>query len=110
LEVLSLEAGGVRVIDTLNFLPMPLSAFPKTFGITELKKGHFPHFFNTTENWNYEGPLPDLEFYGPEALKEDAQAELVGTKKKGQRMPHSICKRSSKNTASRMSTSSQREL
>jgi len=65
------------VIDTLNFLPMPLSAFPKTFGITELKKGHFPHFFNTTENWEYEGPLPDLEFYGPEALKEDAKAELV---------------------------------
>jgi len=77
LEVLSLEAGCVRVIDNLNFLPVPLSAFPKTFGITELKKGHFPHFFNTTENWKYEGPLPDLEFYGPEALKEDAQAELV---------------------------------
>jgi len=75
--VLSLEAGGIRVIDTLNFLPMPLSAFPKTFGITELKKGHFPHLFNTTENWNYQGPLPDLEYYGPGSLKEEAEADLV---------------------------------
>jgi len=50
LDILSLEAGGVRVIDTLNFLPMPLSAFPKTFGITELKRGHFPQIFFTTLN------------------------------------------------------------
>jgi len=49
---------------------MHLSAFPKTFGITELKKGHFPHFFNTTANWDYEGPLPDMEYYGPDSLKE----------------------------------------
>jgi len=77
LEVLSLEAGGIRMIDTLNFLPMPLSAFSKTFGIAELKKGHFPHLFNTTENWDYQGPLPALEYYCPGSLKQEAEAELV---------------------------------
>ena len=37
----------LRFIDSLSFFQMPLSDFPKTFGLTELKKGHFPHLFNT---------------------------------------------------------------
>ena len=32
-----------------------LSAFPKTFGLDELKKGYFPHYFNTNKNQNYVG-------------------------------------------------------
>ena len=32
----------IRVIDSLNFLPMKSSALPKAFGINELKKGFFP--------------------------------------------------------------------
>lgn len=72
-----LEAGGIRVIDTLNFLPMPLASFPKTFNVPELKKGHFPHFFNTVENWNYEGLLPESKFYGPDSMKEEARSEFL---------------------------------
>ena len=45
----------IRFIDSLNFLPMPLSKFPKTFGLTELVKGYFPHFINTEENQHYVG-------------------------------------------------------
>lgn len=67
---MSLEAGGVRIIDSLNFLSMPLSAMPKTFGETELTKGYFPHFFNTTANATYIGPLPDPEMYGASSMKE----------------------------------------
>ena len=36
----------IRFIDSLNFLQMPLKSFPKTFGMIELKKGYFPHYFN----------------------------------------------------------------
>jgi hypothetical protein len=68
LELLKLEAVKIRVIDSLNFLPMPLSAIPKAFGLTTCK-GHFPHFFNKDENWNYEGDLPDAQFYGPGNMK-----------------------------------------
>ena len=42
---------------------MSLSAFPKTLGLTELKKGYFPHLFNTPENQDYVGPIPDKEFH-----------------------------------------------
>ena len=43
---MELEAAEIKFRDSLNFLPMPLKALPKTFGPTELKKAYFPHFFN----------------------------------------------------------------
>ena len=43
----------IRFIDSLNFLAMPLSQLPKTFGLTELAKGYFPHFFNSEANQHY---------------------------------------------------------
>ena len=43
---------------------MPLSAFPRTFGLNEFQKGFFPHFFNTPENQSYVGPLPDRSMDG----------------------------------------------
>ena len=45
-------------VDSLNFLTMPLSNFPKTFGIKELKKGFFPHYFNIKKNYKYIGKVP----------------------------------------------------
>ncbi|XP_035207967.1 uncharacterized protein LOC118182685 [Stegodyphus dumicola] len=35
----------IRVIDSLNFLPMALAKLPGCFGLSELKKGYFPHLF-----------------------------------------------------------------
>jgi len=43
---------------------MPLRSFPKTFGLTELANGYFPHKFNTDENQNYIGSYPDKGYYG----------------------------------------------
>ena len=44
-KILSLSLADLRFLDSLSFLPMPLAAFPKAFGLQELKKGFFPHFF-----------------------------------------------------------------
>ena len=57
-KILQLKVGDIRFIDSLSFFQMPLSAFPKTFGLTELKKGYFAHLFNTRANQHYVGPLP----------------------------------------------------
>ena len=56
----------LKIIDSLNFIPSSLSKFPKTFNLKELKKGYFPHKFNTPENQEYVGLLPDKEYYGYE--------------------------------------------
>ena len=57
-----------RFLDSLNFLQMALKDFPKTFGITELKKGYFPHFFNKKCNENYIGPMPSSKHYGSNSM------------------------------------------
>ena len=58
----------IKFIDSLSFIPMKLAAFPKTFGLTELQKGYFLHFFNRAENQEYVGPLPDAKYYDPDGM------------------------------------------
>ena len=65
-KILLIETEDLRIIDSLSFIPIPLCDFPKTFGITELKKGFFPHKFNKQENFSYIGTTPDKSFYGVE--------------------------------------------
>lgn len=76
LELMSLSAGKVRIIDSLNFLPMPLAALPKAFGEPELCKGYFPHLFNRVENQNYVGPWPDAYYYSPATMKEPVKQDF----------------------------------
>ena len=47
---------------------MPLSAFSKTFGITELKKGYFPHLSNTIDHQDYVGEVPAMDYYMTESM------------------------------------------
>ena len=67
----------IKVIDRLNFLPMELSALPKAFGLEELKKGWFPHHFNTRENQNCVGPYPEATYYGHNFMGEKERNELL---------------------------------
>ena len=62
-KILYFECGQLKFKDSMSFLNMPLENFTKTFGLTELKKGYFPHKFNREENLNYEGLIPDLKYY-----------------------------------------------
>ena len=55
---------------------MPLSNFPATFGLTEMKKGFFPHAFNTAEHQDYVGPIPDLHYYDPDGMSPKMKVEL----------------------------------
>ena len=59
----------IKFIDSLNFIPMSLAKFPKTFGQDELCKGYFPHRFNKEENQNYVGPIPCKNDYGVNFMK-----------------------------------------
>ena len=70
---------GIRIkfIDSLNFIPMPLARFPKTFGQDELCKGYFPHFFNKDENQEYVGPIPCQDDYGVNYMKPEAREKFM---------------------------------
>ena len=74
---MSVQELSVRFVDSLCFLTMPLSAMPKTFGLKNIKKGFFPHWFNTKENWDYEGPMPPLEVFKPERMSVSGYEEFM---------------------------------
>ena len=67
----------IKFIDSLNFIPMSLDKFPKTFGMDELCKGYFPHLFNRTENENYVGPIPPETYYSPNSMKPEARKTFL---------------------------------
>ena len=68
---MQLEKFKIRFIDSINFIQSKLADSPKTFGLTEMKKGYFPHFFNVPENQDYVGPNPDINYYGSDQIMSD---------------------------------------
>ena len=67
----------IKFIDSLNFIPMALAKFPKTFGQDELCKGYFPHAFNKDENQNYVGPIPCKNDYGINFMKPEERDAFI---------------------------------
>lgn len=72
-KILYFECDNLKFKDSMPFLNMPLEKFTDTFGVTELKKGYSPHKFNTEENQDYEGSIPELKYY---------ETDCMNTKKK----------------------------
>lgn len=67
----------IKILDSYNFLPTKLSQLPKAFDLRELKKGYFPHFFNTPENQNYVGPYPDVAHYGCDTMSDTDRSAFL---------------------------------
>ena len=67
----------ITFIDSMNFIPMALAKFPKTFGQDELCKGYFPHYFNKDENQDYVGPIPCQDDYGVNYMKPEAREKFM---------------------------------
>ena len=76
-KVLSFTSGALLFKDSLCFLPMPLASFPSTFGLTEMKKGFFPHSFNIPEHQSYRGPIPALHYFDPDGMSPKKKEELT---------------------------------
>ncbi len=77
-KILSMRLPGDKIEfkDSMCFLQMPLSNFPKAFGLTEQRKGFFPHFMNTVDNQSYVGPMPARDYYDPEGMSTSRKAEF----------------------------------
>jgi len=67
-KIMYMKVKSVRFIDSLNHIAQGLASFPKTFGITEMKKGFFPYLFNIAENQNYIGSIPEAKFFNPKSM------------------------------------------
>ena len=73
---LSFKVGQITFKDLFSFLPMSLSAFTSTFGLTVLKKGFFPHLFHTPNHQDYVGALPAASYYDPESMSNSKKEEF----------------------------------
>ena len=65
---LTVEMFNIRFVDSLNFIPVKLANFPKTFGIEELTKGYFPHLFNKKEIESFVGPILPALYYNSNGM------------------------------------------
>jgi len=65
----------IRLVDSLNFLLMPLHSFTKTFGLTA-KKGFYPHYFNIPANEDYIGAIPCESMFGVSGFSPQLYAEF----------------------------------
>jgi hypothetical protein len=76
LNIVTMDFLNMRLLDSLNFLPMALSALPKALGF-DAAKGSFPHLFNTMDNYEYRGPYPEPEMYGVKGMKPKQKQEFM---------------------------------
>ncbi len=75
-KILCMEVERLKFVDSMAFLPMPLSGFAKAFNLQELEKGFFPHFFNTLHNQDYVGAVPSQDFYDPQGMSPDRKKDF----------------------------------
>ena len=73
---IKIKTSNSKLIDSCCFIAMPLSRFSDTFNIPHTK-GTFPHMFNVSDNYNYVGPLPALQYYDSNGVKEPLRTQLI---------------------------------
>ena len=66
----------IKFIDRICFLSFPLRKLSGASGLTAAK-GWYPHYFNTEENMNYVGSIPDTSYYGIDEMSVGESAELL---------------------------------
>jgi hypothetical protein len=42
-----------------------------------LSKSWFPHYYNTKENLNYVGPIPDIQYFGADEMSEGERKDFL---------------------------------
>lgn len=75
-KILCMSLNHIKFIDSMAFLQMSLASFTKAFGLQELKKGFFPHFFNRAEFQHYVGPMPARDYYDPNSMKPERKQQF----------------------------------
>lgn len=76
-RLLQIKIGRYRFLDSLNFFAAPLSKLPKMFNLSCASKGYYPHYFNTDENVDYVGPIPAIEYYGVDSMKDSDRTDFL---------------------------------
>jgi len=69
LKVMCVKMEHLVFLDSVSYLPCALRKLPEAFGLSA-SKSWYPHYFNTRENLNNIGPIPDMMYYGVDKMRE----------------------------------------
>jgi len=69
LKIMCMRMEHMLFLESVSFLPFSLRWLSEAFGLT-VAKSWYPHYFNTEENLDYIGPLPDVSYYGVNEMGE----------------------------------------
>jgi hypothetical protein len=62
LKIISMNMEHLVFLVSVSFLPCALRKLPEAFGL-QATKSWYPHYFNTGENLDYIGTMPDIAYY-----------------------------------------------
>ena len=85
---ISVPACKICIINSLNFISMPLAEMLDAFSETELAKEYFPHLFNRQEHQHSVlDHLPNIKFYDPDSMKPDICKKFLQWYEKNKHSP-----------------------
>jgi len=76
LKIMCMKMEHLVFLESVSFLTCALPKLPEAFGLSATKSW-YPHYFNTEENLNYVGPIPDISYYGVDEIREDKRKEFL---------------------------------
>jgi len=90
LKIMCMRMEHLVFLDSVSFLPFPLRRLLESFGLT-VAKSWYLHYFNTEENEDYIGPLPDVSYYGVNEMVKGRGVRFTSDKRR--RSPRSTTAR-----------------
>ena len=74
---LDVPAFGIKFRDSYSFCPQSLASWPKTFGLTDMAKGTFPHRFNRPEHWNKVVQYLTIDDFGITSMRQAQKTDFL---------------------------------
>jgi hypothetical protein len=76
MTILSMKMEHLTFLDSVSFIPCPLRKLPEAFGLSS-SKSWYPHYFNTEENLDYVGSMPDVSYYGLDEMSDSERKNFL---------------------------------
>jgi hypothetical protein len=75
-KIMCMHMEHLVLLDSVSFLQCALRKLPEAFGLSA-SKSWYQHYFNTSANMHYVGKLPDISFYGADAMSDGERREFL---------------------------------
>jgi hypothetical protein len=76
LKIMCMKMEHLVFLDSISFIPCSLRKLSEAFGL-QVTKSWYPHYFNTEENLDYIGTIPDIAYYGASAMSECERRDFL---------------------------------